>query len=440
MRDSTQAEALITATLVQRPDMLDDITLSHDDFLDAQYGLAYRAIRWLHESGKNVNTVTVMDKLANRLDNDHMLSVCDATIAQSWAVKDFAKSILDSSMRRKLIKAAHFMMELAETAERIDDGAMAEIEKAFNEVSATTDQGIGLTLMSDLLPEHLLKLDERQQNRDRLIGANTGFAKLNYTIGGWQPGDLCIVGARPSMGKTAFALETANKVAEFDVAAFFSLEMMSERLLDRMTAADAFVPLYNILHGRLTESHLDAIHGATVRMERKQLYIDDNPNMTTAYIRRELRKLRRKAPPEKKIVAFVDYMQIVKLSRRGRSRNEEIAEISQEFKGIAKELGICVVALAQLNRSVESRQDKRPNMGDLRDSGQIEQDADVIMLLYRDEYYNKETQKPGVVEVIVAKNRNGEAGTVPISFAIEYQKFVDFDKEDGADDKRTTGT
>lgn len=424
-KDSTQAEAALVATLVSRPDFLDEIQLTHDEFLDQDFGLVFRTIEWLHDHGKPVSTVTIIDKLATRVPSPLLVEACDVSNAQPWAIKEFAKIIRDAAMRRRMTRAGQRLIELASNAGEMNDDALAEMEGAIAGVGIAEENGKGPEQIADVTERYLTLLEDRNKNRGRLNGATTGFRELNAYFGGWQPTDLCVVAARPSMGKSALMLQTAYEAAENDEVVVFSIEMGKDSLLDRLTSSASRVPLYSIRNGRMEPQHWPLVTDAISDLEGRHLWFDDNPYATPAYIRSKLRRISRKMPEGRRLVVFVDYLQIIKATRKGRSRAEEVGDISQDLKAIAKELNCCIVALAQLNRSVETRQDKRPTMGDIRDSGQIEQDADVVMFLYRDEYYNPNTERKNVVEVIIGKNRNGPTGTASIVFLKETQRLVD---------------
>jgi replicative DNA helicase len=422
---TAQAEPLLCATVMAKPDLLDDITVSHEDFSDRDFGLIYRTILWLYERGKLHPTVLV-DKLGKRVPVEKLTVACDVTVAQPWAAQELAQTIRQAATRRRLVAAGHRLLELADTAEAMDDTTLAEAEKALAEVSASVEVSEDGVWLADMLRDHYAVLEERIKSRGRLVGVDTGFRALNVWLGGWRPGYLCVVGARPGMGKTAWALQSALAGAEKDCAVVFSVEMTREILTDRILANEAWMDLYDLMNGRIEDDSWQRINTAVARLEDRRLLVYDNPYATVPYIRQKLRRLARKLGG-RRMVVFVDYLQLLKVAKQGRSRTEEVGMISTELKAIANELNCSVVALAQLNRNVESRSDKRPTLADLRDSGQIEQDADVIMFLYREEYYNPEAEPKGVAEIIVAKNRNGECGTAKVGFKPEFQRFIEVD-------------
>lgn len=424
-----EAEALINASLIQRPDMLDEIQLSHQDFFDSQFGTIFRIVEWLYEQGKQVSTITVMEKLAKRdeIDSEHKQTAADITIAQPWAVKDMARIIREGSIRRKAINAAQKLLQTASEAERIDDNTIDEFQKAVDSISdLSASSAEGPQHISNWIVGYEETMNERLKSKNKKRGASTGVLKLDYMISGFVPKKLNIVAARPSMGKTAFMLHAAQACSENDYAIVYSVEMDTDSLLDRLSAAESNVDMFDIVNGRLkkeSQEWTDFVNGLAL-LELRNMFIDQNAGATVGYIRSSTRRTLRKIPPDKKVTVFVDYLQLVKTAEKGRSRHEEIAEISQQLKAMAKELNVAVVALAQLNRNVDQRAIKRPEMADIRDSGQIEQDADVIMFLYRDEYYNKDTKEPNILEIIVAKNRNGETGSTKVGYNKEKQKII----------------
>lgn len=421
-----EAEALINASLIQRPDLIDEISLSYEDFHDVQYGTIYRVITWLYEKGKTISPITVLEKIVRRddIDDEHRNTAVDITLAQTWAVKDMARIIREASMRRKAIAAGHKLLEVANTAERIDDDTLAECQRIIDEVIDGGEQDEGPKHIAELVQPYWDAVDERMKNKGRKRGADAGIPEFNYTVGGFVPGWMIVVAARPSMGKSAFMLHTAMAASVNDYAIVYSVEMGEDSLLDRVSAAEADLHMYDVVNGRLKDDDYALFVNALARLEKRNVYIDTNAYATTGYIRSKTRRLLRKLDPSKRVVVFVDYLQIIQSSSKGRSRNEEIGQISQELKAMAKELNVCVVALAQLNRAVDSRSDKRPTLGDIRDSGQIEQDADVVAFLYRDDYYNPQSPTKDVLEIIVAKNRNGSTATINVAYFKDKQRII----------------
>ncbi|WP_051663666.1 replicative DNA helicase [Alicyclobacillus macrosporangiidus] len=415
------AELTMIATLLDRPTLLDEIDLSPADFEDERNALVYQTVTSLYEQGKPVSNVLVGEKLARSLDPQYLAVALNVTYAQPWAAKELAHQIRQNAKRRRLQKAAMRLQEIAMMADEIGDNEMAEVEKAIAQIESQETETSGPRHIGDILRDHVQVLEERYKQKG-LVGINTGFRQLNAYTGGWRPQTLCVVAARPSMGKTAFMLHTARAASLNDVAVVFSLEMGDDSIADRLVASEGGVPLYSIHHGRIQDSDWPKLTQAFARLEARNLFVDTQANVSTAYIRAKLRRLARKLPADKRMVVFVDYMQLIQ-TQRGRSRTEEVGEVSRELKAIAKEMNCCVVALAQLSRAVEQRQDKRPTLADIRESGQIEQDADVIMFLYRDEYYNPNTDTPGIVEVIIGKQRNGPIGTAKLAFSKETQVF-----------------
>lgn len=424
-----QAEIVLTATFVDRPELLDQVDLEHADFADERNALIFRTLQWMWENEKVITFLTVVDKLKKRIEKDYFVVACNTTYAQPWAVQEHVQIVREAAKRRRVLRAGQRLIELSQNSEKMDDDTLAEVEKAFSEIGASSaEANKGPQHIGDVMPAYMDELDKRYKRRGELVGVNTGFKQLNFYFGGWQKTDLCIVAARPSMGKTAFMLQTALTGAIDDVVIVFSIEMGTFSLADRLVSSESSVPLYNIRNGRIQDAEWPKLTDAVSRLGERTLYVDDSSKVTIPYIRAQVRKIAKKVGAGRKIVVFLDYLQLLKVSK-GRSRNEEVGDISKELKAMAKELDCCMVALAQLSRGVEQRADKHPTLNDIRESGQIEQDADVIAFLYREEYYNPETEKKNVVEVIIGKNRNGPTGTAEIAFIKEYQKFVDLDRE-----------
>ncbi|MCL6443422.1 MAG: replicative DNA helicase [Alicyclobacillus sp.] len=420
------AERYLTATLLAQPELMDEIDLDHTDFANPNLALIYRTMRWLYENGQPVTAATIAVKLAKRIDTEVLTQVLDVSYATPWAVKEHARLIRASGRKRKLRDAALRIMTIAQEAEEVTDETMAQIQAEIAALEGADVRDTGLVHIADLLPEHQETLERRYKNKGQLAGASTGFATFDAKIGGYKPADLIVIAARPSMGKTAFMLQSALSVAQRDVAAVFSLEMGKTMLLDRSFATTAFVKLYHLTNGMIEDDEWPSISQALATLERSNLYVDDTPAITVSYIRSRLRRLRRKMQEGQRLVVFIDYLQIIGVERKHQNRAVEVGFISTALKQLAKELDCCVVAMAQLSRATETRGDKRPTLADIRDSGQIEQDADVIGSLYRDDYYTGEnSEHPGLLELIINKNRNGNTGTIQLTFLREYQRITE---------------
>ena len=283
--------------------------------------------------------------------------------------------------------------------------------------------------MDKIVVDVIGEIEKAARNDGRINGISTGFIDIDRKLTGLHGGELILVGARPSMGKTAFVLNIALHVLKYEEVptAIFSLEMSKESLVTRLLAMDAKVDAQNIRTGQLSEKEWDSLIESTETISRVPLFIDDNSNITVSELRSKCRKLKQ---TENIGLIIVDYLQLMNDSgQRRESRQQFISDVSRAFKGIARELNVPFIALAQLNRAVDSRPDHKPVLADLRESGSIEQDADVVMFIYRDDYYNKEdSKKPGVADINIAKQRNGSVGPVELLWQAQYTKFQNMEK------------
>ena len=285
----------------------------------------------------------------------------------------------------------------------------------------------GYTPIKDVLVESFTKLEELYNRKQHITGVPTGFAELDYKTAGLHGSELILVAARPAMGKTAFALNLATNAALRGNApvAIFSLEMSKDQLVNRILCSEAMVDSNKVRTGKLDEDDWVKLAGAIGPLSEAEMYIDDTPGISVMEIRTKCRKLKM----EKNIgLVVIDYLQLVQGNKRTASREQEISEISRSLKILAKEINVPVIALSQLSRAVEQRPDHRPMLSDLRESGAIEQDADIVMFLYRDDYYNKESEKKDIAEVIIAKQRGGQTGTVELLWMGNYTKFVNLER------------
>jgi len=285
--------------------------------------------------------------------------------------------------------------------------------------------------MSDLMPGLYRDLEARYADQRMVTGIATGFTDFDELTAGFQRGDLIIVAGRPSMGKTAFAMNIAQNAAirsgeGSPVVAVFSLEMSSQQIAQRMLACEARVNMGKLRTGKLSHEDWRKLAGAVGTLAEAEIFVDDTPAISVTELRAKCRRLKRESPSRRIDMVLIDYLQLMSGRADSERREQEISEITRSLKGLAKELEVPVVALSQLNRSLESRADKRPMMSDLRESGAIEQDADVIAFIYRDEVYNKKPDNEGVAEIIVAKQRNGPIGTTKLTFVHEYTRFENF--------------
>ena len=391
----------------------------------------YQAIVNLYNKSEPIDIITLKDELESmgKFEQvggfDYLASLPDK-VPTTANVQKYIKIVEEKSILRNLIKTANEIIELgydpAEDVEDIMDGA----EKRIFDLMQSKNQK-GYTPIKDVLVESFTKLEELYNRKQHITGVPTGFAELDYKTAGLHGSELILIAARPAMGKTAFALNLATNAALRGNApvAIFSLEMSKDQLVNRILCSEALVDSNKVRTGKLGEDDWVKLAGAIGPLSEAEIYIDDTPGISVTEIRTKCRKL----SIDKGIgLVVIDYLQLVQGSKRAGSREQEIAEISRSLKILAKEINVPVIALSQLSRAVEQRPDHRPMLSDLRESGSIEQDADIVMFLYRDDYYNKESEKKDIAEVIIAKQRGGQTGTVELLWMGQYTKFVNLER------------
>ncbi len=401
------------------------------DFYLESHRLIYQAIIALDDEGKAIDLVTVTDYLKR---NNQLDKVGGATYVASLLgmvptaanVEHYAKIVEEKSVLRNLISAATRIANMGYQGNEEVDKLVSEAEHLFSELSSrrVTKEFISL---QEILLEIFKIIENRYRNKGQISGVQTGFVDLDSLCCGLQPGDLIIVAGRPAMGKTSLGMTIAHNVAlkENLPVAVFSLEMSRAQLVQRILCSEAMVDQQKVRSGYLEESDWSNLLKAAGNLSQTDLYIDDSAGLTVRQLQAKAKNLK----AEKGLgLIVIDYLQLLSGNAR-ESRQQEIAEISRSLKNLAKDLDVPVIALAQLSRAVEQRQDKKPIMSDLRESGSLEQDADVVMFIYREEYYNPETEKKGIAEIIVAKQRNGPTGVVELAFIKEFTKFVNLSKE-----------
>ena len=339
----------------------------------------------------------------------------------------YIKIVEEKSTLRRLIKTANEIIELGYSpTEEVDDIMEGAEKKIFNIMQEKNQKGY--SPLKDVLVESFTKLEELYNRKQHITGVPSGFIELDYRTAGFHGSDLVLIAARPAMGKTAFALNIATYAAvKANIpVAVFSLEMSKEQLVNRILCSEAMVDSNKVRTGKLEEDDWTKLAEAIGPLSEAEMYIDDTPGINIMEIRAKCRKLKL----EKNIgLVVIDYLQLIQgTNKRGGSREQEISEISRSLKILAKELNIPVIALSQLSRAAEQRPDHRPMLSDLRESGAIEQDADIVMFLYRDDYYNEDSEKKNIAEVIIAKHRGGSTGTVELLWLGNYTKFVNIEK------------
>ena len=411
-------------------DKVSEIIAGPNDFYRIAHQTLYAAMIHLTNDNRNIDIITVAELLRSEkmLDGVGGVVYLDELSSTGSAahVAEYARIVADKAIERRLIKAGNDIVTLGfDAQETVSD----KVDKAEEMLFAVGDsrQKNALLPLEWTLNETFTQLYENFKLGNIMPGLPTGWPELDNLIGGLQAGNLIIVGARPSMGKTAFALALARNAAlgpRSAAAAIFSLEMSRDEIQQRLICSTARVNNMDLRSGRLRDQDWQRIAGAVNRLKAAQIYIDDQPGQTVLEVKSKLRRLCKKVPVG---LAVIDYLQLMRGSAQFAygpvNRVQEISEITRQLKGMAKELQLPVVALSQLSRNLENRQDKRPIMADLRESGSIEQDADLIAFLYRDAYYNPGTPEGDTVEVIVAKQRNGPVDTVKLTFVPRYGCF-----------------
>ncbi len=404
-----------------------------DEFYQHQYGVMFEAMVELFNEGKPVDLVTLQNRLKEKdvppeVSSLEFVRDIITMVPTSANVRSYANIVREKAVLRKLIKTTE---EIANTCyvgkEKLED-ILAVTEKSIFDLLQTRSGGDFVPIRQVAL-NVLEKIEVASRNQGSVTGIPTGFIDLDYKTSGMQPSDFILIAARPSMGKTAFVLNLVDYVAvkKNMPCMIFSLEMSKEQLVNRMLSMESNVDSQKLRTGNLTDSDWDAVVEGIGIIGGSKLIIDDTPGISITELRSKCRKMKLEYGLS---MIIIDYLQLMSGSgKSGDNRQQEISEISRSLKALAREMNAPVVALSQLSRACETRQDHRPMLSDLRESGAIEQDADVVMFLYRDDYYNKDTDKPNVAEVIIAKQRNGPIGTVELLWRPEYTKFVNMARE-----------
>ncbi len=417
------ADALITA--MER--------ISSDDFYRGAHQRIFEAIVELAEDQEPVDLITLTALLQNKQQLEEIggvtyLSELANAVPTAANIDYYAAIVEEKSMLRRLIRTATQIVTNG-YANEDDVGAMlSEAEAKILEISQRRSSS-GFVVIRDVLMEVFEKVESLYSNKGGSTGIPSGFLDLDKMTSGFQRSDLIILAARPSVGKTAFALNVAQNVGvrAKETVAIFSLEMGAAQLVQRMVCAEANVDANRMRTGYLEGDDWEKLTMAIGALSEANIFIDDTPTITVADIRAKCRRLQQ----EKGLgMILIDYLQLIagRGGKGGDNRQQEVSEISRTLKQIARELNVPVIALSQLSRGVEQRQDKRPMMSDLRESGSIEQDADIVAFLYRDDYYDKESEKKNIIEIIIAKQRNGPVGTVELAFLKQFNKFVNMDR------------
>ncbi|WP_064092086.1 replicative DNA helicase [Rossellomorea aquimaris] len=429
-----EAEQAVLGAIFLEPSALTTTSelLIPEDFYRHSHQKIYNVMLNLGDSGKAVDLITVTDELASAKELEDVggvayLSELAGSVPTAANIEYYAKIVEEKSLLRRLIRTATDIASDGYAREDEVDSLLSEAEKNIMEVAQRKNAG-AFHNIKDVLVRTYDNIETLTNRKGDVTGISTGFADLDHMTAGFQRNDLIIVGARPSMGKTAFALNIAQNVAvkARENVAIFSLEMGAEQLVMRMLCAEGNINAQNLRTGDLTDEDWRKLTMAMGSLSNAGIYIDDTPGIKVGEIRSKCRRL---AQEHGLGMILIDYLQLIQGSgRSGENRQQEVSEISRSLKGLARELQVPVIALSQLSRGVEQRQDKRPMMSDIRESGSIEQDADIVAFLYREDYYDKEAENKNIIEIIIAKQRNGPVGNVSLAFVKEYNKFVNLER------------
>ncbi|MDD4182588.1 MAG: replicative DNA helicase [Candidatus Omnitrophica bacterium] len=424
--------ATLGAMLINEPAIAEVMEIVDEDFFyKEEHKVIFSTIISLFNSRKKVDILTVSEdlnkkKLLERIGGASYLATLADFVPTSANVSHYARIVKEKGVLRLLISSATQIVSLAYKEDEEISTVLDKAEKLIFEISDKRVEG-GYIHIKEIIKDGIELIESLYHKKSHITGIPTGFHDFDVKTAGLQKGDLIIVAGRPSMGKSALATSIAEfaAVEEKMPIAFFSVEMSKEQLMQRFLCSQAKVDMHKLRTGFLAPSEWPILTSAAGKLSEAPIYIDDTPAINVFELRAKARRLRAHYNIQ---LIIIDYLQMIRGMRKGDSRQQEISEISQALKALAKELSIPVLAVSQLSRAVESRTDHRPQLSDLRESGAIEQDADVVVLLLREEYYNPTQENKGVAEAIIAKQRNGPVGSVNLGFIREYMKFVNLAK------------
>lgn len=405
--------------------------ITSEDFYSRQYGVLFEAMVELNDEGQPVDLVTLQNRLREKdvppeVSSLEFVRDLITAVPTSANIRFYANIVSEKSTLRKLIKLNEEIENTCYLGKEPLETILEETEKkVFNLVQRRNTEDF--VPIRQVVMDAMDKIEKASHNKGAVTGIPTGFIDLDYRTAGMQPSDLILIAARPSMGKTAFVLNIAQHMAfkENVTVAIFSLEMSKEQLVNRLFSLESKVDSQHLRTGSLSDAEWEKLIESAGVIGKSNLIIDDTPGISIAELRSKCRKY--KLEHDLKIV-IIDYLQLMSGSGRSDSRQQEISDISRSLKALARELKVPVIALSQLSRAVEQRPDHRPMLSDLRESGAIEQDADVVMFIYRDDYYNKDTDMKGIAEISIAKQRNGPIGTINLVWLPDYTKFANMQK------------
>ncbi len=426
MPHSTESEQSVLGAMMMDSQAIASVTeiLTGEDFYNKQYGIIYDAMVELSASGRPVDLITLQNLLKEKDVPPEVSSLTYVkdfldTVPTSANAKYYANIVKEKAVLRKLIRANDDISSMCYSGKEKLDDILDTAEKRVYDVVQRRGSS-EFTPIEEVVMNALTTIEKASKVKGTVTGVPTGFQDLDYKTAGFQPSDLLLIAARPAMGKTAFALNIALNAAIRDnkKVALFELEMSKESLVNRLFAMESKVNAQKIRTGELSAAEWTSLSEGATEIAKSNIVIDDNASITPAELRSKCRKLKLEKGLD---LVIIDYLQLMTTGKE--NRQQEVSDISRSLKLLARELNVPVVALSQLSRKVEERTDKRPMLSDLRESGAIEQDADVVMFLYREDYYKKDTENTNVTEVIIAKQRNGPIGTVNLLWFPEYMQF-----------------
>ncbi len=431
---SKSAEQSVIGSMLMAPETVVSVAemITADDFFDKRYGVIFSAVLELEKEGKPIDAVTVEDKI-KEMDTPlgsvgmEVISEIVMAVPTSANALHYAEIVYKNAMLRRLIQITEDISKSCYSGDMgLEEVFQLTEKKVFDLLSKRNTTGI--TDIKQIILSVIERVEAASKTTGTVTGIPTGFYDLDYKLAGLQKSDLILIAARPSMGKTAFVLNIAEYVAvKKDIpTVIFSLEMSKEQLVQRILSMNSRVDSQKLRTGELSdEDWTDFIDSARL-IGGTKLVIDDTSEISVAELRSKCRKLKLERGLG---LVIIDYIQLMSGSKRSESRQQEISEISRSLKALAREINAPIIALSQLSRRVEQRDDKRPMLSDLRESGAIEQDADVVMFIYRDDYYNKDSEEAGISEIIIGKQRNGPIGTVKLGWKSDLTKFVNIERK-----------
>ncbi len=428
---SMEAEKAVLGGIFLRPEAFGDVIgmIGRDDFYKVAHRYIFEAMSTCYSNQENIDPILVLDKLKKigkfeEIGGEVTLFEIIQEIPTAANIFSYAKIVKEKALLRTLGEAGTKIVEMAYEGHEEAEDILDKAEGLIFKISENKDSK-DIINIREAITEELKRLEVIVKNKGMTTGISSGFSSYDEKTSGFHPSDLLILAARPAMGKTALALNFALNMAtkEDKGILLFSLEMSSAQLLQRLLSIQSGIGLQKIRNGFLTDDEWGKIGIACGQLSNAKIHIADTPNVNVLEIRSIARKLKAMGRLD---AVIIDYLQLIKGTGKGDNRQQEISDISRSLKGIAREVDVPIIALSQLSRATEQRADRRPMLSDLRESGAIEQDADMVLFLYRDDYYNEDSEEKGITELIIGKQRNGPVGTVKLRFFPEITKFGDY--------------